>query len=112
MGWFSSLMHDIGTPSSWFGSSNSSLQASIDAQTAATKAASAQAASDAAAALKAQQDANLLAQAASVPQSDSESARAASDDQKRKLMQGSSFGIGLQSALGAPPVGFRMLSGQ
>lgn len=64
------------------------------------------------AALKAQQDAVALAAAASVPASDSESAVAASENQKRKLQQGSSFGIGMQTALGAPPVGFRLLSGQ
>jgi len=64
------------------------------------------------AALKAQQDAVALAAAAAQPASDSESAVVAAENQKRKLLQGSSFGIGLQTALGAPPVGFRTLSGQ
>jgi hypothetical protein len=64
------------------------------------------------ASVQAQKDANAIAAAASVPQQDSESARAASDDQRRRLTQGSNFGIGLQTQLGAPPVGFRMLSGQ
>lgn len=65
-----------------------------------------------AAALQATQDALALAQQSSTPPQDSESARAASDDQRRKLMNGSSFGIGLATRLGAAPVGFRMLSGQ
>lgn len=64
------------------------------------------------ASLQAQKDANAIAAAASVPQQDSESARSAADAQRRKLMQGSSFGIGLPTQLGAPPVGYRMLSGQ
>lgn len=64
------------------------------------------------AALKAQQDANLIAAAANVPTIDSESARAAGDTQRRKLLSGSSFGIGLPAQLGAPPVGFRLLSGE
>jgi uncharacterized protein with LGFP repeats len=63
-------------------------------------------------ALKAQKDAALLAAAAAQPASDSESAVVASEGRKRKLQQGSSFGIGLQTQLGAPPVGFRLLSGQ
>lgn len=63
-------------------------------------------------ALKAQQEANALAAAAAQPASDSESAVVAAENQKRKLKQGSTFGIGLQTQLGAPPVGFRMLSGQ
>lgn len=86
--------------------------AAIAAQTDATKAASMQASADAAKALKAQTDANLIAAAASVPAADSESARASSDDQQRKLLQGGSFGIGLPDKFGAPPVGFRLLAGQ
>ena len=107
--------HDLGTPSSWFGGGGApdpAVAAAVSAQTAllATQTASAKASADAA--LKAQTDANLIAAAAAVPQGDSESARAAVDNQKRKLMAGSSFGIGLPSQLGAPPVGFRLLSGQ
>lgn len=70
-----------------------------------------QAQASAEAALKAQTDANLIAQAASMPSNDSESARARADDERRRLMNGSSFGIGLPSELGAAPVGFRLLSG-
>lgn len=87
------------------------LNPAIDAQTAALAAQTASAKASADAALKAQTDANLIAAAAAVPQADSESARAAADDQRRKLTTGSSFGIGLPSQLGAPPVGFRLLSG-
>lgn len=101
MGW----LHDLFTPSTWFGGGNSAQSDALTAQTASAKA-------SADAALKAQTDANLLAAAAAVPASDSESARSASDDQRRKLMAGSSFGIGMPTQLGAPPVGFRLLSGQ
>lgn len=64
------------------------------------------------AALKAQTDANLIAASALQPSIDSEGARSAQDTQRRRLLSGSSFGIGLQTQLGAPPVGFRMLSGE
>ena len=98
MGWLSKIMDN------WFG---------IDPpDTSKADAAQAQAQATAAAALKAQQDANLIAAAAARPQADSESAIVASEGRRRKLMQGSAFGIGLPTAMGAPPVGFRLLSGQ
>lgn len=64
------------------------------------------------ASLAAQKDANALAAFASRPAIDSESARAAGDERRRKLLGGSNFGIGLPDLLGAAPVGFRMLSGE
>lgn len=64
------------------------------------------------ASIQAQKDANALAAAAAVPRGDSESARYAGDERRRKLLAGSSFGIGLPDLLGSPPVGFRMLSGE
>jgi hypothetical protein len=105
MGWFGNIMDN------WFGMDPPDNSAAT-AQTAALQQQTASAKASADAALKAQTDANLIAAAAAVPQTDSEGARASSDAQKRKLMAGSSFGIGLPSQLGAPPVGFRMLSGQ
>ena len=63
-------------------------------------------------ALKAQSDANAIAEAASRPAIDSESARAAEDERRRRLTTGSAFGVGLPTKFGAPPVGFRALSGQ
>ncbi len=64
------------------------------------------------ASLAAQKDANALAAFASRPAIDSESARAAGDERRRKLLSGSNFGIGLPDLLGEAPVGFRLLSGQ
>lgn len=110
MSWLSSAWHSLtGTPD---GSVALAQQGQIQQQQQATQAANAQAAADAAKALKAQQDANLIAAAVAVPQLDSESARASGDNQLRKLQQGSAFGIGLPDKFGAPPVGFRLLSGQ
>lgn len=106
MGW----LHDLLTPSTWFGSS-SQPDPAIAQQNALLGQQLTQAQTASAAALKAQTDANAIAAAAAVPATDSESARAASDDQRRRLAQGSSFGIGLPDKLGAPPVGFRLLSG-
>lgn len=116
MSWFSlgNLFGSLGfhdTPKPAPTTDNSAANA-ISAQTAALTSSTASAKASADAALKAQTDANLLAAAAAVPQNDSESARASADDQKRKLTQGTSFGIGLPTQLGAPPVGFRLLSGQ
>lgn len=65
-----------------------------------------------AAALAAQTAATKAADVASLPQIDSESARAASDARRKKLTAGSNFGIGMPSLLGAPPVGYRMLAGE
>lgn len=110
MGWFSSFMDNvlgIDPPAP-----DPALQASINAQTQATKDAQASAAASAADALKAQKDANLIAQSASVPLADSESVRSAADDRRRKLVGGSSFGIGLPNTFGEAPTGFRVLSGQ
>lgn len=107
MGWFSSIMDN------WFGiDPPADNSAAINKQNEILQQQTAQAKTDAAASLKAQTDANLLSAAAALPQSDSESARTARDNQKRKLMSGSSFGIGMPTQLGAPPVGFRLLSGQ
>lgn len=105
--------HDLLTPSDWFSSKpDPSIAAGIAQQNdiLAQQTLSAKAAADNA--LKAQTSANLIAAAASAPAADNEGSRAAADDQKRKLLAGSSFGIGLPSQLGAPPVGFRLLSGQ
>lgn len=110
MGWFSSFLDNvlgIDPPAP-----DPSLQAAIQQQTSATQQASAQASADAAAALKQQKDANLIAQSASVPLTDSESVRSAEDERKRKLLNGSSFGIGLPNTFGEAPTGFRVLSGQ
>lgn len=98
MGWFSNILDN------WFGIDPPDTT-KADAANAAALATQQQA-------LKAQQDANTLAAAAAAPASDSESTVVASENQKRKLQQGSAFGIGLQTQLGAPPVGFRTLSGQ
>lgn len=114
MSWLSSLWHSTEhAVSNLFSPKPDTSQTdAINAQTTAlqNQTASAKAAADAA--LKAQTDANTLAAAAAVPQADSESARSSSDNQKKKLMQGSSYGIGLPTQLGAPPVGYRLLSGQ
>lgn len=88
------------------------LQQSIDRQTQATKDAQAAAKASADLALKSQKDANLIARAASVPAADSESVRSAADERRRKLLNGSSFGIGLPSTFGEAPTGFRVLTGQ
>ena len=88
----------------WFGMDPPDNSAQIAAQNAAKTSADA--------ALKAQTDANLIAASKAVPQADSESAAAAADDRRRKLLAGSSYGIGMPTQLGAPPVGFRLLSGQ
>lgn len=72
---------------------------------------SASARAAAALALKAQQDANALAEANARPPGDNEGARAASDNERRKLLAGSMYGIGMPTRLGAPPIGFRELSG-
>lgn len=110
MGWFSSILDN------WFGidppKPDPLLQQSIDRQTQATKDAQASAKASADAALKAQKDANLIAQAASVPNADSESVRSAADERRRKLLNGSSFGIGLPNTFGEAPTGFRVLTGQ
>lgn len=117
MGW----LHDLFTPSTWAGDlgltskpaqTDPALTSAISQQNTLLAQQTAQAQTDAAAALAAQTDANAIAASASVPATDSESSRAASDNQQRKLLQGSSFGIGLPDKLGAPPVGFRILSGQ
>lgn len=110
MSWFSSFMDNvlgIDPPQP-----DPALQASINAQTQATNEATAAAKASAAAALKAQKGANLIAASASVPLADSESVRSAADDRRRKLLNGSSFGIGLPDTFGAAPTGFRVLSGQ
>lgn len=110
MGWFSNILDN------WLGIDppkvDPGLQAAIDAQTRATNEASASAKASADAALKAQKDANLISAAASVPLADSESVRSAEDERKRKLLSGSSFGIGLPNTFGAAPTGFRVLTGQ
>lgn len=109
MSWFSlgNLFGSLG-----FHDAPDPTQAAIAAQTAAVTQQTASAKASADAALAAQNQANLLAASSSVPTVDSESSRSAADDQKRKLLQGSSFGIGLPTTTGAPPVGFRLLSGQ
>ena len=114
MSWFSDALHFVTDPLANLFSGpkiDPGLQSSIDQQTQLlkTSTAAAQAASDQA--LKAQQDANLIAQSASVPLADSESVRSAADDQRRKLLGGTSFGIGLADTYGAAPTGFRALSG-
>lgn len=110
MGWFSSFLDNvlgIDPPQA-----DPLLQQSIAAQTEATKEATAAAKASAAAALKSQKDANLIAQAASVPGVDNESVRSAADERRRKLLNGSSFGIGLPNTFGEAPTGFRVLTGQ
>lgn len=109
MSWFSSAIHSIGN---FFnpGPNQAELDA-INAQTDATKTATALAKQQAADALKAQKDANLLAQASSMPTVDSESARGASDDELRKRLADQG-GVGLPTQFGAAPVGYRLLSGQ
>lgn len=76
------------------------LQQSIQQQTDATNQA-----------LALQQQAQQEAVAAAVPQQDSESSRIAAEDTMRKLQAGSSgFTPGITN-LGAPPVGYRTLTG-
>lgn len=110
MGWFSNILDN------WLGIDppgvDPGLQAAINQQTQVTKEAAATAKASADAALKAQKDASLISAAASVPLADSESVRSAEDERRRKLMNGSSFGIGLANTFGDAPVGFRVLSGQ
>lgn len=84
----------------------------IKAQTEAVKEQTSLARETAAAALRAQQEATALAQASAMPTRDSESARAAADNERRRRMRGSNFNIGLPNQTGAPPVGFRLLAGQ
>lgn len=63
-------------------------------------------------ALAAQQTALKQAQAAAVPLIDSESARRASEDRMRKLQSLDAFGVKADAQFtGAPPVGYRMLTG-
>jgi hypothetical protein len=114
MSWLSSLFHKA---ESWVSNvfnpkPPQELIDATNAQTEAVKQQTAQAKAAADAALAAQQQANDLAKAAAVPAQDSESARAASIADRKKRMAGSSFGIGLPTQLGAPPVGYRLLSGQ
>lgn len=109
MSWFSKAVNSV--VKLFGGGPNSAEIAAINAQTEATKSATATAAASAAAALKAQQDANLLAQASSVSAADSESARGAMDDELRKRLKAQND-IGLPTQFGAAPVGYRMLAGQ
>lgn len=112
MSWFSKAINSI---SNFLGGGSSGPSAAetaaINAQTEATKQAAATAKASADAALKAQQDANLLAQASSMPVSDSESSRGAMDAELRKRLAAQN-GIGLPTQFGAPPVGYRLLAGQ
>lgn len=87
-------------------------QQQISGATSALNEANAIARESAAKSLKAQEDANKIAAAASRPAVDSESARVAEDELRRKRATGSSFGVGLPAKFGEPPVGFRVLSGQ
>lgn len=88
------------------------LTNSINQQTELLKQQTEQAKAAAESALAAQKKANEIAAAAAMPAQDSESARAAAIADRKKRLAGSSFGIGLPTQLGAPPVGFRLLSGQ
>lgn len=76
------------------------LQQSIQQQTDATNKA-----------LALQQQSEAAAAAATMPAQDSESARVAAEDRQKKLIAGSGFTPGITN-LGAPPVGYRMLTGQ
>lgn len=112
MSWFGDVLHILSPISNLFNFGDDGPDPAIAKQNQllADQTASAKASADAA--LAAQQQANAIAASASTPAVDNESARAAADDRRRKLMQGSSFGIGLPDKLGTPPVGFRLLSGQ
>lgn len=63
------------------------------------------------AALAAQKDATTRAVAASTPAIDSESARRAGEDRMRRLLFGSTGVTTGAAFLGAPPLGFRALTG-
>jgi hypothetical protein len=89
----------------------SALKASVDTQTQAITAQTAFAQQQASDALAASKKATSDAAAAAVPTVDSESARAAQDDLLRKRALGSGYGVGMAKTFGAPPVGFRELSG-
>lgn len=105
------FLHDLLTPSTWAGDLGlapkpdpvltSAIAAQTDALTAATDAAS-----------QATKNAQLQAEAAARPLTDSESARQASDDQLRKTLAGGIYGIGMPQTTGSAPVGYRLLSGQ
>lgn len=111
MGFFDSissfLTHDIFDPvASIFKTPapDPTVTNAIAAQTAALT----QATQDAATATK---NAQLQAEAAATPPTDSESSRSASDDQLRKTLAGGVYGIGMPATTGAAPVGYRLLSG-
>lgn len=80
------------------------LTAAITAQTAALTASTE-------AATTATRNAQLQAEAAATPPTDSESSRQASDDQLRKTLAGGVYGIGMPATTGSAPVGYRLLSG-
>lgn len=111
MSWLSSFVRNV-TGNAKPDPPDPALQRAIEEQTRATREAQEAAKASADAALKAQKDAGLIALASSLPTADSESARAAADAKRRKLLGGSSFGIGLPNTFGEAPTGFRVLSGQ
>jgi hypothetical protein len=86
--------------------------AAPDPSVAAATVAATQALTDATtAATQATKNAQLQAEAAATPPTDSESARSASDDQLRKTLAGGVYGVGMPATTGAAPVGYRLLSG-
>lgn len=65
----------------------------------------------AATALEAQNKAAAQAAAAATPAADNESAVRANDERLRKLISSNSFGVKGGKSFGAPPVGYRVLTG-
>lgn len=86
-------------------------EAALKAQTDALNRQTAIAEQSAKDALAAQKDATARAEAASVPAVDSESARRAGEDRMRRLLFSSTGVTPGANTLGAPPLGFRALTG-
>lgn len=89
----------------------SAIERALQEQTDTLREANARAEKAAADALAFQKEAQARAEAALVPLNDSESVRSARDIRQRALADSSPYGIGLSKKLGAPPTGFRVLSG-
>lgn len=90
---------------------SAATQQALNAQTDALRSQTALAQKSADDALASQKKALALSEASLIPTIDSESAKVAGENRQRKLQSTSPWGIGLQKKLGAPPTGFRVLSG-
>lgn len=103
MSWFSK--HILNPVEDFFkGPDLSGVTAALNAQTAATTDASNRA-------LQLQKDELAASTAAATPVQDSESARQAGEDRMRKLMATTAPPMTGTAALGGPPIGYRILTG-